>query len=55
LAGQRETLAADAKMVAARARPGTAGMKLRTNDKAELAAWFAVANALLNLDETMTQ
>lgn len=55
LAGERETLAGDEKMVAARTKPGFAGMKLRTKDKAQLAAWFAVANALLNLDETMTQ
>jgi hypothetical protein len=30
-------------------------MKLRSKDRQELAAWFAVANALLNLDETVNQ
>ena len=30
-------------------------MVLKHKDKQELAAWFAVCNAILNLDETMTQ
>ncbi len=55
LAEERETLAADSQMVAARTKPAIAGMKLQTQDKTELAAWCAVANVLLNLDETMTQ
>ncbi len=52
---ERETLADDKRMVTERTKLPYAGLSLKATDKAELAAWFAVANALLNLDETMTQ
>jgi len=38
-----------------RTQPPIDAMKLQSNDRVELAAWFAVANALLNLDETVSQ
>ncbi|REK09452.1 MAG: DUF1553 domain-containing protein [Planctomycetota bacterium] len=55
LAAERELLAKNPKLAAARTKPRTAALQLQTRDKQELAVWFAVANALLNLDETMTQ
>ncbi len=55
LTEERATLAGDPQTVAARTKPPFDRMKLQTQDKTELAAWCAVANVLLNLDETMTQ
>jgi hypothetical protein len=52
---ERKWLARHENMVKARVRVPFAGMQLKTADQQELAAWFAVANALLNLDETMSQ
>ncbi len=47
-------MAASETLSEARTRPAIPKMKLMTHDRAELAAWCAVANVLLNLDETMT-
>ncbi len=55
LRDERKTIAADKSVAAQRTARSYSGLTLRTSDKAELAAWFAVTNALLNLDETMTQ
>lgn len=52
---ERETLQADPKLVALRTKAPFKNMRLRTSDKRELAAWFAIANVLLNLDETISQ
>ncbi len=52
---ERSLIAADKQIAAARTKLPYKGLDLKTTDKQELAAWFAVANALLNLDETMTQ
>jgi hypothetical protein len=42
-------------IIDARTKTPFAEMKLKSTDKAELAAWFAIANVLLNLDETISQ
>ncbi len=55
LEAERVTLAEDTDLVLQRTRLRYAGLSLKSKDKAELAAWFAVTNVLLNLDETMTQ
>ncbi len=55
LDSERESLQQDKALIAARTKVPFRGMKLRTKDREELAAWFAVGNALLNLDETMSQ
>ncbi len=52
---ERETLRQDESLIEARTKLPFRGMKLRTKNREELAAWFAVANTLLNLDETMSQ
>ena len=54
LADERDAMAASETLSEARTRPAIPKMKLMTHDRAELAAWCAVANVLLNLDETMT-
>lgn len=41
--------------VAARTKPPFPTMALQSEDKPELAVWFAVANVLMNLDETLSQ
>lgn len=55
LANERNGLADQPELVKARTSVAVASMKLRSKDRQELAAWFAVANALLNLDETVNQ
>ena len=52
---ERESVAMDPKSVAARTKVPTSAIKIRSKDKQELAAWFSVANTLLNLDETISQ
>jgi hypothetical protein len=52
---ERQWLTTHEDMVAARTKVPFTGMKLKNTDRSELAAWFAIANALLNLDETMSQ
>ncbi|MGB0596866.1 MAG: PSD1 and planctomycete cytochrome C domain-containing protein [Rubripirellula sp.] len=55
LEAERERLRANPALIDQRVKPATNVMELQTADRSELAAWFAVANALLNLDETMSQ
>ncbi|MDG2223907.1 MAG: PSD1 and planctomycete cytochrome C domain-containing protein [Rubripirellula sp.] len=55
LEAERERLRANPALIQQRAKPAIDAMQMQTTDRAELAAWFAVANALLNLDETMSQ
>ncbi len=52
---EREMLKQNESMISGRTKVPFREMSLRFKDPAELAAWFAVANALLNLDETMSQ
>ncbi len=52
---ERAQVKNDNATIEARTKTPFADMKLRTTDKAELAAWFAIANVLLNLDETISQ
>ena len=54
LESEREMLNGDTEQIEARTKPGCRALGIKTTDSAELAAWFAVANALLNLDETVT-
>jgi hypothetical protein len=55
LDSERATLQLNETLVSERVKVPFQGMKLRTKDRDELAAWFAVANTLINLDETMSQ
>ena len=55
LESERRELADQPERVKARTRVPVASMKLRSEDPLELAAWFAVTNAVLNLDESMNQ
>jgi hypothetical protein len=55
LATERKVVASDPQVVKSRTKVPFDGMTLRTKDTTELAAWFAITNTLLNLDETMTQ
>ncbi len=55
LDSERDALAEDPALVAARTKLPFPAMPLRAEDQRELAAWFAIANALLNLDETINQ
>ena len=55
LASERAELKNQPRMVKARTTISVPSLKLRSSDMQELAAWFAVANAILNLDETMNQ
>jgi hypothetical protein len=55
LEAERERLRANPALIDQRVKPAMGVMELQTTDRSELAAWFAVANTLLNLDETMSQ
>ena len=55
LSSERQELKKQPQLVKARTNVSVPSLKLRTDDQLELAAWFAVANAILNLDETMNQ
>jgi hypothetical protein len=55
LTREREMLTKNQEMVQARTRLPFKGMRLQSDDTAELAAWFAIANAVLNLDESVNQ
>ena len=48
------TLRAEPELIAARTEPHCATLEPKTTDRGELAAWFAVTNTILNLDETVT-
>lgn len=52
---ERISISGDRKTIEARTKKSFPSMKLKTSDKTELAVWFAMANALLNLDETISQ
>ncbi len=52
---ERNRLVADPKQIDARVNMRAPGTRFRSDDPVEIAAWFAVTNAILNLDETMTQ
>ena len=52
---ERAAVKNNIETIEARTKTPFSDMKLKTNDKAELAAWFAIANVLLNLDETISQ
>ncbi|MDB4810035.1 PSD1 and planctomycete cytochrome C domain-containing protein [bacterium] len=51
---ERKTLRQNPSLIQSRTKLPYKGMSLRTESTEELAAWMAVANALLNLDETMS-
>ena len=51
---QRETLAGDPDAVSRRTEVRWGGWQPQAADRGELAAWFAITNALLNLDETIS-
>lgn len=55
LCSERDELENKPKLVKARTDISVPALKLRSTDIQELAAWLAVANAILNLDETMNQ
>ena len=55
LVSERDSISGDPKTIEARTKKPFPSMKLNTTDKTELAVWFAMANALLNLDETISQ
>lgn len=55
LESERVVLKDQPQLVKARTANSVPALKLRSTDMRELAAWFAVANAILNLDETMNQ
>lgn len=55
LSSERVELMNQPQIVKARTTIAVPTLKLRSSDMQELAAWFAVANAILNLDETMNQ
>ena len=51
---ERETLNAKPALIKSRTERPFPAMPLRSDDQQELAAWIAIANTLLNLDETMS-
>ena len=55
LRSERHVLKDQEQLVKARTATAVPAFQLRSTDRQELAAWFAVANAILNLDETMNQ
>ena len=55
LRSERERLADRPELIADRTRVPFESMSLKTSDRRELAAWLAVTNAILNLDETVCQ
>ena len=55
LVDERAAIDGNDGLIQSRTKPPMKSFQLRSNDKKELAAWLAVANALLNMDETMTQ
>ncbi|MGI9474056.1 MAG: PSD1 and planctomycete cytochrome C domain-containing protein [Rubripirellula sp.] len=55
LESERATVEQNEESSLARTKVPFAGMQIHSTDRKELAAWFAVTNALLNLDETMNQ
>ncbi len=52
---ERQRVDDDAILVQQRTSVPVDSMKLRSDNRSELAAWFAVTNAILNLDETINR
>jgi Protein of unknown function (DUF1553)/Protein of unknown function (DUF1549)/Planctomycete cytochrome C len=52
---ERQLVSTDESLAKERTKLLVPTMQLRTSDHQELAAWFAIANTLLNLDETISQ
>lgn len=52
---ERSELVDHPKQIESRLKMKPPGSELQFSDSAEVAAWFAVTNTILNLDETMTQ
>jgi len=55
LSSERRELQDRPQLIKARTAIAVPSLQLRSTERLELAAWFAVANAILNLDETMNQ
>ena len=55
LAEERNRLKDQPALIKERIQGPSSVIKLRSSESAELAAWMSVANALLNLDETMSR
>ena len=55
LAQERNRLKDQPALIKERIQGPSSVIKLRSSESAELAAWMSVANALLNLDETMSR
>ncbi len=55
LNNERQRLINHPKQIEQRIKLKAPGTKFYTEDDAEIAAWFSIANTILNLDETMTQ
>ncbi len=55
LDSERQQLADHPEQATARLNMKAPGTELHFEDQTELAAWFAIANTILNLDETVTQ
>jgi len=55
LAAERELVESQPELIQQRVSLRQPGFPIDWEDERELAIWFAIANALLNLDETMTQ
>jgi hypothetical protein len=52
---ERARLTQHSKDVESRLKLKAPGVELQHEDHVEVATWFAVTNAILNLDETVTQ
>lgn len=52
---ERKRLKEKPELIEARIQVPSAVIELRSSERVELAAWMSVANALLNLDETMSR
>jgi hypothetical protein len=55
LNNERQRLTNHPKQIEQRIKLKAPGTEFHTEDQTEIAAWFAIANTILNLDETMTQ
>lgn len=51
---ERQSIQSDPSLIDARTKRPFDAMPLRSQDKRDLAVWIAIANTLLNLDETMS-
>ena len=55
LTQERARIAGNPELIQQRTKPPFKSMELKSEDRAELSAWYAVSNAILNLDETISQ